>query len=339
MATVYKTPGVYVEEIPKFPPSVAQVETAIPAFIGYTDKADDISPDDLLKKPKRIGSLVEFEQYYGGGSPLKVGEVNIDDGGNFKSAKISSSYYMYDSLRLFYANGGGDCFIVSVGKYGSSVDDTLLNSGIDALMKEDDPTILLFPDAVVLDDDKLANVQTHALAHCADDSRMDRMVIMDTREADPKGAAFRSKVGVNFLSYGAAYTPWIKTNLPKNVTYADVATVIKRNGASVTLQGLTADAAIQTQITELGKAYADKKNIVTKTNALPTPSANLRDEYNRLTALYTPSPDVPKLQAMIKYVFSIVFKIDDFLKAGDVDNCEHELAECNGGCRSTQYLV
>jgi len=39
MATTYKTPGVYIEEIAKFPPSVAQVETAIPAFIGYTEKA------------------------------------------------------------------------------------------------------------------------------------------------------------------------------------------------------------------------------------------------------------------------------------------------------------
>ena len=38
MATTYKTPGVYIEEIVKFPPSVAQVETAIPAFIGYTEK-------------------------------------------------------------------------------------------------------------------------------------------------------------------------------------------------------------------------------------------------------------------------------------------------------------
>jgi phage tail sheath protein FI len=28
MATVYKTPGVYVEEISIFPPSIAQVETA-----------------------------------------------------------------------------------------------------------------------------------------------------------------------------------------------------------------------------------------------------------------------------------------------------------------------
>ena len=30
----YKTPGVYIEEIPKLPPSIASVETAIPAFIG-----------------------------------------------------------------------------------------------------------------------------------------------------------------------------------------------------------------------------------------------------------------------------------------------------------------
>ena len=62
MATVYKTPGVFVEEIPKLPPSVAQVETAIPAFIGYTEKAMNLAPDDLVKIPKKIGSMVEYEQ-------------------------------------------------------------------------------------------------------------------------------------------------------------------------------------------------------------------------------------------------------------------------------------
>ena len=35
----YKTPDVYVEEIPVFPPSVAEVGTAIPAFVGYTERA------------------------------------------------------------------------------------------------------------------------------------------------------------------------------------------------------------------------------------------------------------------------------------------------------------
>ena len=59
MATAYKTPGVYIEEIPKFPPSIAPVETAIPAFIGYTEKADKIKPGDLLNVPTKIGSIAE----------------------------------------------------------------------------------------------------------------------------------------------------------------------------------------------------------------------------------------------------------------------------------------
>ena len=48
MAT-YKTPGVYVEEISTLPASVAQVETAIPAFIGYTEKAEK-KGDKIFKK-------------------------------------------------------------------------------------------------------------------------------------------------------------------------------------------------------------------------------------------------------------------------------------------------
>ena len=58
----YKTPGVYVEEISVFPPSVAAVETAIPAFIGYTEKAIK-DGEDLKLKPTRITSLKEFEDY------------------------------------------------------------------------------------------------------------------------------------------------------------------------------------------------------------------------------------------------------------------------------------
>ncbi|RYG09698.1 MAG: phage tail sheath family protein, partial [Chitinophagaceae bacterium] len=53
MADVFKTPGVYIKEIPTFPPSVAEVETAIPAFIGYTEKAI-FNGKDLTLKPQRI---------------------------------------------------------------------------------------------------------------------------------------------------------------------------------------------------------------------------------------------------------------------------------------------
>ena len=58
MAT-YKTPGVYVEEISTLPPSVAEVSTAIPAFIGCT--ANGPTPDDaghVVPIVKRINTML-----------------------------------------------------------------------------------------------------------------------------------------------------------------------------------------------------------------------------------------------------------------------------------------
>ena len=37
----YKTPGVYIVEKSAFPNSVVEVATAVPAFIGYTEKASN----------------------------------------------------------------------------------------------------------------------------------------------------------------------------------------------------------------------------------------------------------------------------------------------------------
>src|SRR3954467_505499 len=56
----YQTPGVYVEEIPSLPPSVAEVSTAIPAFIGCTERAASGVP------VARINTLLEYEQLFGG---------------------------------------------------------------------------------------------------------------------------------------------------------------------------------------------------------------------------------------------------------------------------------
>ena len=151
---IYKTPGVYIEEIPKFPPSIAAVETAIPAFIGYTQKADKIKPSDLINLPTKIGSIAEYEAYFGVGADPTVSNVSLDDSKNFKSAVIGNIFFMYDSLRLFYANGGGDCYIVSTGLYdtaGKTAGDfTGTGKGIDALIKVDEPTILAFPDNSLL---------------------------------------------------------------------------------------------------------------------------------------------------------------------------------------------
>ncbi len=136
MAT-YKTPDVYVEEISLFPPSVAEVETAIPAFIGYTARATKLSDNDLLQVPTKVKSLLDYEFYFGQGPDISVSKVLLGENNDFLSSTFTSTYYLYDSMRLFFDNGGGGCYIVSVGGYADPIDSDRLRSPIDAIRKID----------------------------------------------------------------------------------------------------------------------------------------------------------------------------------------------------------
>jgi phage tail sheath protein FI len=61
---VIKTPGVYVEEISLFPPSIAETDPSVPAFIGHTEIARKIAEDDLTGVPLFIDSMLAYEQYF-----------------------------------------------------------------------------------------------------------------------------------------------------------------------------------------------------------------------------------------------------------------------------------
>ena len=61
----YKTPGVYIKEKNAFGTSVVEAETAIPAFIGLTEKAKLREDGDLNNVPWKISSMNEFIQYFG----------------------------------------------------------------------------------------------------------------------------------------------------------------------------------------------------------------------------------------------------------------------------------
>lgn len=338
MATTYKTPGVFVEEIPKLPPSVAQVETALPAFVGYTNKADEIAPGDLINKPKRIGSLVEFEQFYGTGPSPEVTEVNIDSNNNFTSATVKNTFFMYDSLRMFYANGGGDCYIVSVGKSekATTISKGDFTDGIDELRKEDAPTIILFPDAATLGNADLAEVQQAALLQSADLG--DRVGLFDVKYDDPQGTNFRNNIGINNLKYGAVYSPWLKVNLPKAIKYTDVKSVIKRAGIAVPLSGLTANTEVQALITELEQAYVDVDNVTAKTKVLSSPNGVLSDGFSTLVAAFNaPSGNTNgNLKNIFDYLASIGNQIQKFANgpAPDLLTLPKFLADVKAGITS-----
>lgn len=216
----YKTPGVYVEEITTFPPSVVPVETAIPAFVGYTEKAIDADEKSLTMVPKRIKSLLEFETYFGGDYRPTSYQVQIRNPGTDNAIGTVTPqprrYYLYGCLRHFYANGGGSCYVVSAGSYKSSPTKAELQDGLSRLERFDEPTLLVSPDSISLDSSDLGALQVAALEQC--DKLQDRFVIMDLHQGnlapsisvDPV-ATFRESVGTNNLKYGAAYYPWLQT--------------------------------------------------------------------------------------------------------------------------------
>lgn len=222
MATTYKTPGVYVEEISIFPPSVAQVETAIPAFIGYTKKAKK-SNEDLLNVPTKVASVLDFVTYFGGAPEVDITSIELDALKQVSSINLTDKYYLYEAVRMFYANGGGDCYVVSVGSYGETIQngDGVTTpgflKGLEAIKKVDEPTLLIAPDAPLMSQTNMNSLYQAMLAQC--NELGDRFAIVDTKENtedhDDAVEDFRNGIGMNYLKYGAVYSPWLKANLPR----------------------------------------------------------------------------------------------------------------------------
>ena len=64
MASNLATPGVYIEEKSSFGTSVVPVATAIPAFVGYTEKALR-GTKSLTNVPTKISNFGEFVELFG----------------------------------------------------------------------------------------------------------------------------------------------------------------------------------------------------------------------------------------------------------------------------------
>lgn len=236
-----KTPGVYVNEIPSFPPSIAQVATAIPAFIGYTETNIDKKGNSWQLRPKRISSILEYQEIFGG-APLEANLAlavteNHDAGGNLTTANVTASftggapstaYLMFYALRMYFMNGGGPCYIVSVDTYsggGGTVNDGDLQDGLDIIRAADEPTLIVFPDGRGIGTAAAYyTLLNNALTQCAE--LQDRFTLIDvydqTGDTNTNGQTFRGDptpangIGANNLNYGAAYYP----NLVTTLTYA-----------------------------------------------------------------------------------------------------------------------
>ena len=298
MAT-YKTPGVYVEEVSLFPPSVAQVETAIPAFIGYTEK----SPTEEHAK---IKSMVDYRDLFGGPSNelpaftiSTTGDISADT-----AIKESPTYRMYYMLQLYFANGGGPCYVFSVGAYKSIpgvVKSELVGiKGLLKLKKEDEPTLILFPDGgSITQTNHYHDMLVEALGQCAELG--DRFAICDVRHdvsgtdvVGDSASGFRTRIGTNNLMYGAAYFPNLKTSLSYQYNEDEISithdadgdvSVLRHTEESITSAvdpTVKAGESLYHASDDYRQAYYEIKRLIENVHLVLPPSAAIAGVYARV---------------------------------------------------------
>lgn len=214
------TPGVKIVENSLLPPSVVQVSTAIPVFLGFTQTGP-------TGEALRISSLKEFEDLFGKGKEYTYAVTA--NGTNYTATPPVSGtpFFFYEAIRLYFINGGGACYIISIGDFSSnSLDPMLFEAGISIIDKLDEPTLIVFPEAVNLDMIAYGNVASAALAVAK--ATKDKFVILDS----PAGAdfvdanstdlsTFRGVIAQN-LSYGTAYYPHLETSVKFAISPASV---------------------------------------------------------------------------------------------------------------------
>lgn len=344
MAT-YKTPGVYVEEISLLPPSVAQVETAIPAFIGYTKMAEK-DGQDLKNIPTRITSMLEYQLYFGGSRTHGSGdfELRLDESltGNYKvkqgTFKLLKLLNMYNSVRHYFDNGGGPCYIVSAGGYADAIragdegDGTSsgLRVGLKAVEKYDEPTILVLPDAANLSDNDFYSLQQMAIAQAG--KLQDRVALLDLREyssvagtyqnkyfpasqMDNVYAEFRNRIGINDLKYAITYTPWLISSYAPDISYDIFKANVKNSaGASIDFTTVTSDPVLNNLVQKMEDSNADVEKVKASITAVLGGATTINDRYLQLkNALTNPANDeaaaVTAFNALLDFLSTLALEI------------------------------
>lgn len=188
---------------------------------------------------RRISSLSEFETVFGNANASSFSiNANFDAVANTWSLSAlersapapGQDFILYYSLSMYFQNGGDSCYVVSIGNFSDAGNTSApYLAGLSALEREDEPTLIVFPDAAQnLSSPDYYRVCQDALKQCA--QRGDRFTLIDAQETDTQdntvaGSSpverLRNSLGTD-LAYGAAYTPYLDTSVVYATIDADV---------------------------------------------------------------------------------------------------------------------
>jgi phage tail sheath protein FI len=269
-----KTPGVYIVEKDAFPNAVVTVPTAVPAFIGYTQLT--MRGDKSIKhEPFRISSMLEFETIFGLRHVTKFDVIETPSQEHadivvadqyYDLRRVGQHYLLHQAMHMFYQNGGGDCYVVCAGSYADAIhkDDFLIC--MQALLKEQEPTLLVIPEAVSLSQAECYEVQQQMLLQCGVVSRS-CFAILDVyngfQSDNDAIAAFRQNLSTQEGGgFAAAYYPWINTTVVSqhDVSYVNLSVSGKQMMQTI-LRGALPDTHTHAELLALINAINEEFDV------------------------------------------------------------------------------
>jgi phage tail sheath protein FI len=353
----YKTPGVYVLEKNSFGSSIVANATAVPMFIGFTEKAVDKNGDPLAKikgsdsvhEPILIKSSLEYEQFFGGADTtgsvifkptLKVVQVETTPAvAEVKDAEgvvttpgvpavmgpkntyvapysisiqdsLGDAYtpgLMDPSVANYFGNGGGLCYILSIGDYASfkkTGDPTdNMDAYASAIKLAEDCTMILPTDLIRFGRDKYYNVGSQLANKATEGDKKKYFTIMDVVPADPKDSVYDTadadayRIGtasVGSTSYVGAYFPYLKSLTA--YAYGDIANAQINNFTPETAVGADDEVEVLVPIDMTNNAFVEEMKTLLSTNYINMPPspfmAGVYSKLDNASGVWTPPANV-----------------------------------------------
>lgn len=233
----YNTPGIYLNRQEPLTQQAINSESAVPAFIGFTQNVGMVNDESAINKVTKVRTLSEYESIFGLSQNEKFHvkfNKSTDDfelmDTSLSAEEATMSNFFHQSIALYFSNGGSDCYVISIGKHidehSCLVADDFMRA-IDLLEEVEDVTLLSIPESILLDSTEHYQVQQYALQHC--EKMQNRFFLLDVKQKDgiEKGKLENDiddmRLNINqSLNYGAAYYPYVRTNQPRSYSESEI---------------------------------------------------------------------------------------------------------------------
>ncbi|HBB33105.1 MAG TPA: phage tail sheath family protein [Cyanobacteria bacterium UBA8803] len=183
MPSTYKSPGVYVEEIPSGSAPIAGVGTSTAGFIGVIASTDDTSPTVMPVPAGQVILCTNFTEF----------KTSFGD-----FSEIAGQNTLAHAVYGFFRNGGTRCYVVWV--------ENTIDSALEKFEAIDEIAIVAAPGITSKTE------LTKIIDHCRDKNLQDRFAILDSSEE--VDALAQLEPGTDTMpgnsDYAAFYYPWLK---------------------------------------------------------------------------------------------------------------------------------